>query len=549
MTRGYQIVNLLLCIIVISCHQEQSEKNTWSAYGGSGANDHYSTLSQINTTNVDQLTVAWEYHTGDSDTINHSQIQCNPIIIDETLYGTSPKLKLFALDAATGKEKWVFNPFDSLKEDKSSFFNLNNCRGVTYWSDGDLAKRIFYTAGSQLYAIDAQKGIPIPEFGNDGSIDLHDDLGREVSDLLVISTSPGRIYKDLIIIGTRVDEGAAAAPGHIRAYHVKTGKLAWIFHTIPHPGEYGFETWDDSTAYQFIGGANAWSGFSIDEKRGIVYAATGSSSFDFYGGKRTGDNLFANCLLALDAATGERIWHFQYVHHDVWDRDYPCPPALVTITRNGKKIEAVAQTTKTGHIYVFDRVTGDPLFPIKEQPVPTQTTIKGEKLSPTQPIPSMPKPIVRQVMKESDLNPLIPDSSYQIIKAKYDSYQKGHLYMPPSKEGTIILPGFDGGAEWGGPAFDVETGNLIVNANEMAWVLTMVELEKDIPLKETVGAAGKRLYNHNCRICHGPTLEGSGNNPTLVGISKKYDAEEFQQLVISGRRMMPGFKHLSSQKI
>ena len=300
----------------------------------------------------------------------------------------TPQMKLFAIDAATGKEKWQFNPFDSLAGNKKMFFILNNCRGVTYWSDGANDKRIFYTAGSDLYCINAIDGSLIKSFGIDGKIDLHEGLDRDVKDLFVTATSPGIIYKDLIIMGSRVDEGAAAAPGHIRAYNVRTGKREWIFHTIPQPGEDGYETWDDSTAYKFIGGANAWSGFSLDKEKGIVFACTGSASYDFYGGRRTGNNLFADCLLALDAATGKRIWHFQDIHHDVWDRDMSSPPALVTITKDGKKTDAVAVTTKTGFIYLFERATGKPLYDIVEKPVPQQSDLIGEKLSPTQPVPS-----------------------------------------------------------------------------------------------------------------------------------------------------------------
>jgi quinoprotein glucose dehydrogenase len=344
--------------------------------GGSKETIRYSSLTQIDTTNVNELQVAWTYHTNDADTVNHSQIQCNPIVIDGVLYGTSPQMKLFAIDAATGRQRWVFNPFDSIATaNKSFFYIMNNCRGITYWSDGKNDKRIFYTAGNDLLCINAETGKLQTQFGVNGKIDLHDGLGRDVKDMFVTNTSAGMIYKDLIIIGTRVDEGANAAPGHIRAYNVRNGKMKWIFHTIPQPGEFGYNTWDDSIAYKHIGGANTWSGFSLDEKRGILFAPTGSSSYDFYGGKRTGDNLFADCLLALDAATGKRLWHFQEVHHDVWDRDLPTPPALVTVMHDGKKTDAVAQTTKTGFVFLFDRETGKPLFPVKEIPVPHQSDL------------------------------------------------------------------------------------------------------------------------------------------------------------------------------
>ena len=536
-------------LLLMGCSQyEKKSYDTWQSYGGTNENTHYSTLSQIDTSNVHNLQVIWEYHTGDADSVNHSQIQCNPIIIENTFFGTTPQMKLFAIEAQTGQEKWQFNPFDSLQGNKQSFFIMNNCRGVAYWEGEQEEPRIFYTAGYALFAIDANTGNPISSFGKDGSIDLHDGLGRDVSNLFISATSPGRVYKDLIIMGTRVDEGPAAAPGHIRAYDVKTGEIRWIFHTIPQPGEFGHETWDDPNAYEFIGGANPWSGFSLDEERGMVFAATGSASFDFYGGKRTGDNLFANCLLALDAETGERIWHFQYIHHDVWDRDFPCPPALVTVERNGKLVDAVAQTTKTGFIYVFNRETGAPLFPVEEIEVPHQTELVDEKLSPTQPYPALPPPLVRQTFTEKDLNTLIPDSSFEVIKTQLASYKTGHMFNPPSKQGTVILPGYDGGAEWGGPTFDPETGNLYVNTNEMAWVLTMVDLDHSKNQEESVFAAGKRLYKTNCRVCHGSQLEGSGNNPSLQGVTTKYTPSSIDTLIQAGRRMMPGFKHLPQEE-
>jgi quinoprotein glucose dehydrogenase len=366
---------------------------TWETYKGSNENIQYSSLTQIDTSNVNKLQVAWEYHAGDSDTTNYSQIQCNPIIIKGILYGTSPQMKLFALDAATGKQKWVFNPFDTLAGDKGFFFIMNNCRGVSYWSDKKNDERIFYTAGSDLYCIDARSGKLITTFGDTGKIDLHSGLDRDVLDLFITASSPPIIYQDLLIIGSRVDEGAAAAPGHIRAYDVRTGKRQWIFHTIPHPGEEGYKTWDDPEAYKFIGGANAWSGFSLDNKRGILFAGTGSASYDWYGGRRTGNNLFANCVIALDAKTGKHLWHFQTVHHDVWDRDLSSPPALVTIEKEGKKIDALAVTTKSGFIYLFERETGKPLYDIVEKPVPHISDLKGEKLSETQPFPTFPPPL------------------------------------------------------------------------------------------------------------------------------------------------------------
>ena len=422
---------------------------------------------------------------------------------------------------------------------------MNVCRGVTYYANHKGNARIFFGASSYLYCIDALNGKPVPGFGNNGKIDLHEGLRREVKNLFIAATTPGIIYNDLIIVGTRVAEEAAAAPGHIRAFNVHTGEQRWLFRTIPAPGEEGYETWDDKNAYRNIGGANVWAGFSLDEKKGILFAPTGSASYDFYGGKRTGQNLYANCILALDAGTGKKIWHYQTVHHDVWDRDLPTAPVLVTITKDGKQIEAIAQPTKSGFIFLLDRVTGKPVYPIEEIPVPVDTELRGEKLSPTQPWPSFPKPFVRQSLTETDLNTIIPDSSYQEIKRRLASYKTGFMFNPPSKQGTIIFPGYDGGAEWGGPAFDPGSGIIYINANEMPWILTMKEITQSSATNETNLQAGQRLYTQTCMSCHGPTMQGSGNNPTLVDSHKKYSEEQFIQLVTSGRRMMPGFNQLS----
>jgi len=504
-------------------------------------------LDLVDTANVQHLQVAWTYHTGDMDTVNHSQIQCRPLFVDGVLYGTTPRLKVFALDAATGKQRWVFDPVNPGDNSTRPNFGLNNNRGVAYWQDG-AEKRIFFTAGSWLYSIDAATGGLVTSFGQHGKVDLHDGLGRDVHDLYVAATSPGVVYKDLLILGDRVSEGSDAAPGHIRAYDTRTGQIRWIFHTIPQPGEYGYDTWEDSIAYKHIGGANCWSGFSLDEKRGIVYAPTGSASFDFYGGKRKGQGLFADCLLALDAATGKRIWHFQDIHHDIWDKDLPTPPALVTVMHNGQSIDAVAQPTKTGFVFLLDRETGNSLFPIEERPVPVNSTLPGEELSPTQPFPVLPKPFVRQTFSDSDINNLLPDSSIEDIRRRLKGYHTGNMFNPMSREGTVVLPGLDGGAEWGGPAYDPVTGWLYVNANEMPWVITIVDVPPVKTEPTTWLVAGKELYARNCISCHGPDRKGGGNYPSLLNAASKYNAVSFAALVGAGRRMMPAFKQLSDEE-
>ena len=539
-----------VAIFLFSCNNNRSSSayNGWEKAHGNSDGNHYSSLTEIDTNNVSQLQIAWTFHTGDADTAAHSQIQCNPIVVNGVMYCTSPQLKLFALDAATGKQKWVFYPFDSIPgSQRVSHFIMNNNRGVTYWSDDKNDQRIFYVADSYLEAIDANTGKLITSFGNGGKVDLHTGLDMEgVQNLFVTATSPPSVYKDLVITGTRVSEGMDAAPGDIRAYDARTGKIVWQFHTIPHPGEPGYETWEDPNAYKMVGGANNWMGMTIDQQRGIAYIPLGSSSADFYGGKRRGSNLFSDCLLALDAATGRHLWHFQYIHHDTWDKDPSSPPALITVTHDGKKIDAVAQTSKNGFLYLFNRESGVPLFPIVETPVDTVTDLVGEKIWPTQPIPQKPAPFVRQSLTETDLNTYLLMEEYEDVKKRLATYHTGNLFRPQSKAGTIIFPGFDGGGEWGGPAVDAETGILYVNANEMAWILQMFDVD---PAKqqENLGQAGQRLYVQNCMSCHGPDRKGGGNYPSIEGIENKYDPRSFVEFINNGRRMMPAFKHLSQE--
>ena len=537
----------ILLLSVISCKEVKKNYSSWEVYGGGKENIHYSSLTNIDTNNIGKLEKVWEYSTGDAE--KYTQIQVNPIIIKETMYGVSPKLKLFAVEAGTGKPLWTFDPYKVISNEVKGvgYFSMNVCRGITYYEDKD-SKRLFYAAGANMFCVNASTGELIKTFGNKGMIDLHNDLGRDVADLYIAMTSPGIIYKDRIIIGSRVNEEAAAAPGYIRAYDVHTGKLRWKFHTIPQPGEEGYESWEDKNAWKNIGGANAWAGFSLDEKTGTLFAPLGSASYDFYGGKRLGDNLFANSILALDALTGKRKWHFQTVHHDVWDRDLPTAPALVTIQKDGKSIDALAQPTKTGFVFLLDRKTGKPLHPVEERPVPDQSELAGEKLAKTQPYPTFIEPFVRQSFTEKDINPFVSEEEQKEIKKKLAKLHNQHLFAPPSKAGTMIFPGFDGGAEWGGVAFDPGSQILYVNANEMPWILTMVNKEKEKTKKETLEKAGQRLYKTNCMSCHGNELKGSGNNPSLKNISDKYNEADFIDLLKNGRRMMPAFGQLDKEE-
>lgn len=545
MKRNVLFISLAL-LLVVACKQTPTppaapaDPSDWAGYQGGPDANQYSALDQINTDNVDQLEVAWTYRSGDADPQNRTQIQCNPLVIDGVLYGTTPSLKAVALDAATGEELWRFDPFAGGYD----MFGMGVNRGLAQWTDGQ-ERRILYAVSDKLYALDAESGKPIPGFGQDGVVDLHDGLGREVDDYFIAANTPGIVYQDKLILGMRVSESTGAAPGHIRAYNVRTGEQEWIFHTIPQPGEYGYETWPED-AWQRSGGANAWAGLSLDVDRGIVFVPTGSASYDFYGGDRHGENLFANCLIALDANTGERIWHFQTVHHDLWDRDLPAPPNLVTVSHEGQQIDAVAQITKSAFVFLFDRETGEPLFPIEEVPaVPSE--LEGEAAWPTQPVPTKPKRFARHEFTEADITRRTPEA-YEYVKSIWANTRKGQAFIPPTAEGTILFPGFDGGGEWGGAAADPD-GILYVNAGEMPWILQMLPFKED--QGQTLLAKGRNIYNSSCMICHGKDRKGASIHtvPSLVDLKARKTASEVAQIVNQGQGMMPSFSHLSDTEV
>ena len=373
-------------------------------------------------------------------------------------------------------------------------------------------------------------------------MDLHTGLGTNSSSLFVTMTSPGVIYKNLIIVGSSVSEGNPAAKGNIRAFDANTGDLKWSFNTIPEIGEDGHETYSDPDAYKRLGGANAWSGLTLDEERGILYAPTGSVSYDFYGGDRVGDNLFANSIIALSAETGNKIWHFQTVHHDVWDRDLPAPPILFDYSMNDSIFPSLAQVTKSGYIYLLNRITGKPLYKIIERPVPSKSNLEGEVLSKTQPIPTFPDPFSRQSLTKNDINSFVIDRERDSLIKIFTSLLKDDIFSPPSEEGTLIFPGFDGGAEWGGPALDPINNKLFINSNEMPWILTMKKVSN-------TDSQGMNIYNKQCLMCHGIDYKGSGENPSILDLSSKYNFDELRSLVINGKGLMPGFKFLDDQKI
>jgi len=526
---------VFLIVLAVETGAQVPADRDWPSHGGDPGHTQYSPLTQIDTGNVQRLRVAWTYRAGDARSDGRSQIQCHPIVVRGVLYGTSPQIKVFALDAATGRELWRFDPF----ADGEAQHGLGVNRGVVYWEEGE-DRRILFTAGQRLFALDARTGRPLQGFGRDGGVDLREGLGRDVSGLYVLSNTPGALYGDLLILGTRVSEGPGpSAPGHVRAYDVRTGTLRWVFRTIPWPGEVGYETWP-ADAWQRAGGANSWTGISVDRERGLVFVPTGSAAFDFWGGDRHGANLFANCLLVLRAATGERVWHYQTVHHDLWDRDLPAAPVLAEITRAGQRRAAVAQVTKSGHVFVFDRESGVPLFPIEERPVPP-SELASEAAWPTQPLPLQPPPFARQAFTADEATNLSSEARAAVLE-RLSQVRAGGQFVPPSTAGTVILPGFDGGAEWGGAAFDPETERLYVNANEMPWILTLVETA-------ALGASspGAQVYRQHCLACHGPNREGSPqqNVPGLRRLASTWSKASLVTLVAKGKGVMPAFAFLS----
>ncbi len=502
-----------------------SERRDWPAYGGAPANTHYSDLAQINRSNVKDLSVAWSFDTGEQ-----GGLQTSPIIVEGVLYGITPTQKVFALDAASGKLLWKFD---------SGIKGTQPDRGLAYWSS-ERDKRILVGVMNFLYALDASTGKPIATFGQEGRIDLRGDLGRDPQRQSVALTSPGIVYKDVVIVGGRNPETLPAAPGDVRAYDLRTGKLRWSFHTIPHPGEFGYETWPKD-AWKYSGAANNWAGMAVDAKRGIVYVPTGSAAFDFYGGNRVGDDLFANCLIALNAETGERIWHFQGVRHDLWDRDFPSPPTLVSVNRDGKDIDAVAQTTKQGFVYLFDRVSGKPLFPIEYRKYPP-STVPDEMAASEQPLPTKPAPFARQILSEDMLTNRTPEAHAWALE-KFRTFRSEGQFVPFSVgKDTVIFPGFDGGAEWGGSAVDAQTAILYVNANEMAWTGALAP--------DTGENNPKALYLSQCSVCHGEKMTGSPPAmPSLVEVGDRLSPQQIGATIKNGKGRMPAFANFDDGQL
>jgi quinoprotein glucose dehydrogenase len=518
---------------------DSSNNRVWSTYKADAASSSYAGLLEINAENVHQLKIAWTFNPNDHlQDARPGSSQCNPIIIDGVMYLTSARHRAYAINAANGKQVWAFDPFNGGVGGGVS-------RGVTYWENGN-DKRILFTAGDDLIALDAGTGKLIPSFGNKGRVSMNIGIRDDPNAISVKPTSPGIIYQDLLIIGNEVSELYGAQPGYIRAYNCRTGKLEWTFHTIPKPGEAGYETWPKD-AWKYAGGANDWAGMSVDEKRGMVFLATGSPSYDFYGADRKGKNLFGNCVVALNAKTGKLRWYYQTIHHDLWDYDLPAPPNLVTITRDGRKIDAVAQTSKVGFLYVLDRESGEPLFPIEERAVPA-SDVPGEEAWPTQPFPLLPKPYSRQHMTREDLSDFSTPAAHDSLLELFDSYRYEGLFTPPSTRGSINLPGTIGGSEWGGAAYDPATGILYVKSNEAPEIDL---LKKIVPREKSASLSdyntGKKIYATYCMSCHKANRQGEEPlYPSLVDIRKRMTKDAVLNKIKAGGGKMPPFASIIS---
>jgi quinoprotein glucose dehydrogenase len=495
----------------------------WPLYGGEGGR-RFSTLTQITRANVARLEQAWRF-----DMAEPGDPQTHPLAIGGVVYACTPSLDTIALDGASGRLLWRFH---------SGIKAGGPQRGLAWWHHGR-ERRLFAAAASYLYALDPATGRPLAGFGEDGRIDLREGLDRDPATISVALTAPGLIWRDMIVIGFRTAESAPAAPGDIRAFDVHSGKLRWAFHTIPHPGQPGYETWP-ADYWKTGGTANNWPGMVLDEKHGLIFAPTGSAVSDFYGYDRIGDDLYANTLLALDADTGKLKWHFQGVHHDVLDRDFPSPPVLLSVRHDGKDVEAVAQATKQGYLFVLDRLTGNPLFAVSEMAV-AQSDVPGEKTSPSQPVPAAPAPYARQRLSEGLLTNRTPEAHRWALD-QFRTFHHGGPFTPLRVgQQTVVFPGFDGGAEWGGQAADAQRGILYLNANDIAWTGGLVE-------NRAAGGAGVQLYQDNCAACHGADRKGAP--PVFPSLAdSRLTPQQMTEVIHAGRGRMPAFAALQGDTL
>jgi quinoprotein glucose dehydrogenase len=524
--------SLFALFFFTGCNNHNNSR-TWSIYKADAESSSYSGLKEINKQNVHQLKIAWIFNPNDaSKGSGREHSECNPIIIDSIMYATSARHRVYAINARNGQQIWSFDPFNG-------GVGGGVCRGVTYWEDGE-DKRILFTGGDDLFALNANTGKVISSFGKEGKVSMNIGIRDNPELISVKPTSPGIVYKDLLIIGNEVSELYGAQPGYIRAYNIKTGKLEWTFHTIPKPGEAGYETWPKD-AWKYAGGANNWGGMSLDKKRGMVFLATGSPSYDFYGADRKGKNLFGNCIVALEAGTGKLLWYFQTIHHDLWDYDLPAPPNLVTVEKNGKKIDAVAQTSKIGFLYVLNRQTGESLFPVEERKVPA-SDVPGEEAWPTQPFPLKPEPYARQFMTADDLTNFSPEAHDSLLKF-FNGLRYEGLFTPPSTKGALNLPGTIGGSEWGGAAYDPSTGILYLKSNDAPEIDLLQKVVPGVkPVTHLGSDAGKKIYMTYCVSCHKENREGDEPlYPSLIDIEARMTKQQVRNKIKQGGSRMPAF--------
>ncbi|MGB4899243.1 MAG: pyrroloquinoline quinone-dependent dehydrogenase [Saprospiraceae bacterium] len=519
-------------LLFIHCKENSSPYEQWNTYRGTPDARQFSALNFIDTSNVDLLQPAWIFHTG--DTTPRTIIECNPIIIDTIIYVTSPALHLIALNATTGKEIWRFRPYG---QETTSGIN----RGVTYWPDNQDGC-IFFSSGKYMYAVNALTGLLINTFGQEGKIDLRMQLGKDTSHISISLTTPGIIYKDLLIIGSATGEGYDASPGHVRAYDAHTGALRWIFHTIPQENEAGHDTWQ-WLEHENYGGTNNWGGMSLDEKRGVVYVANGSPTYDFYGANRLGSNLYGNCVIALDALSGKKIWHYQLVKHDIWDYDLPCAPTLATVPWLGKNKDILIQPTKMGQLVLLDRETGIPLLNIDERPVPS-SDVPGEKANATQTFNH--GIILSSQGWDSSRVTDISDSAQKYVLAQARKYKQKGMYTPPSMMGTLAQPGTRGGMEWGGISYNPANNTVYANCNDFPMILQLERVKKSGP-GESGKYLGETTYMLNCSNCHGGDHQGNREGiPGLSRLANKYKPVEIKKIITQGKGLMPAHTQFSN---
>lgn len=525
---GAAALSLAACAALVASSGASPRGPGWNAYEGDAGSTHFSSLTQINRHNVDLLRQAWTYPVVDVD------LSAEPLVLEDRLIAVGQGYAIVAIDPGTGREIWKTVP------------NLagRGIRGFSLWESADGAEqRVIFVSGNYLKALDPATGKLVGGF----DVDLREGLGRDPQRIRVSPSTPGRVFENLIIVGSITGESYESPPGDVRAYDVLTGKLVWRFRTIPHPGDLGYETWP-ADAWKTAGAANVWGGMSVDEARGIAYFVTGSPVYDFYGADRKGDNLFGNSIVAVEARTGKYLWHFQAVHHDLWDYDLVASPTLMDVRSNGKDVPAVAVSTKHGFLFLFDRVSGAPLFPVEERPVPA-SDVPGEHASPTQPFSSLP-PFARQTFTEPDIDPKLPEQERRALIERMRRSRNEGLFTPPSLQGTVQMPGNHGGSNWGQQGADRD-GHFYVVSFDLPAILQLKEPPKpdEIAAIAAAGGRGAALYAQSCALCHGDTMAGQPGVPSLKGVTERLQYADLRTIIRGGRATMPAFPEIGDVEL